>query len=341
VISISVVIPAFNRASLIPEALSSVRAQTRTPLETIVVDDASTDSTADIAERAGARVIRLPRNRGTAAARNEGIRAAIGEAIAWLDSDDYWEPHHLETVGALLEQHPEAVAATSAVRFVGARSGIWKGRIPAGPPVVVVREAFKDWLTLPTTTVVRRDALMAIGGCDESERYSEDFDLWLRLARRFPFVATPEITANWRWHSEQLSVNQEKQWCALYKFRSRAINEIRREGDLALAEELSEIFRVRWGNDIQAAWDKGRTSWMKQLVKLAALVPDLPPSDRLRWELRSRVPEHARPAFRTLLRMARSTLRAASRGSGNGSHAVVPKHSDAATHGERGTDSRA
>jgi GT2 family glycosyltransferase len=314
VISISVVIPAFNRAGILGEALSSVHAQTRSALETIVVDDASTDGTADVAEREGARVIRLERNRGAAGARNEGIRAAAGEAIALLDSDDYWEPHHLATVVSLLEQNPDASAAGSAMRMVGGRTGVWKGRIPEGPPAMVVREAFEDWLTPTSTTVVRREALLAIGGYDESERYSEDFDLWLRLARRFRFVASREITGNWRLHDGQVSTNLERQWFALYKFRIRAIQDITREGNLVLATELSDILRAHWANDVQVAWDKERTVWLKQLVGLAPLVPGLPNAQRLRWELRSRIPERARPMCRAMLRIARSSRKAVSGG---------------------------
>ena len=314
VISISVIIPAFNRAGIIREALSSVHAQTRSPLETIVIDDASADGTADVAEREGARVIRLEQNRGAAAARNEGIRAARGDAIALLDSDDYWEPHHLATVASLLERHPDAAAAGTAVRFVGTKSGVWKGRIPEGPPTVVVREAFRDWLTPTSSTVVRRDALLSVGGYDESERYSEDFDLWLRLARRFRFVASREITASCRSHADQLSANLERQWLARYKFRLRALEAIRREGDAQLAEELSEILRSHWSNDVQRAWDDGRSVWLKHLVSLAPRIPELPSAQRRRWELRSRIPESARPICQAMVRVARSAMGAATSG---------------------------
>lgn len=306
-ISISVVIPAFNRAATIGEALSSVRAQTRQPLETIVVDDASRDDTAEVAARVGARVIRLPVNRGAAAARNEGMRVARGDGIAWLDSDDYWEPSHLSVVATLLEQYPEAAAASAAVRMVGSRSGIWKGRIPDGPPSVVIREAFSDWLAPTISTVVRRDALMAVGGFDEGERYSEDFDLWLRLARRYRFVASREVTAFWRWHGTQLSSQSERQLCAVYKFRMRAIEEIGREGDQLLVQDLSEILRARWVDDVQASWDKGQAWLLQQLVAMAPRIPKLPATQRLRWELRSRIPGSARPLVRSVLRIARSS----------------------------------
>ena len=110
----------------------------------------------------------------------------------------------------------------------------------------VFREAFYDWLTPTITTVVRKSALLEIGGFDESERFATDFDIWIRLARRYPFVASGEITANWRWHTQQLSANPERQWLATYKFRIRALHRVIADGDNDLAEQLKALLRQRW-----------------------------------------------------------------------------------------------
>lgn len=301
-ITVSVVIPCYNRAGTIAEAVRSVYAQSRGPLELIVVDDASTDESAQIAARAGARVIRVANNAGNATARNVGARAATGDAIAWLDSDDFWDANHLRIVAGLLDRYPEAVGAASATRFVGSRSGIWYGRIPAGPPVDVVREAFADWLMPSISAIVRRDALAAVGGFDEGERYAVDFDLWLRLACKYLFVSSREVTANWRWHSDQLSTTPERQWEATYRFRHRALDQLANEGRHALVAELSAIFRKRYAEDLQSAWDRSQTEWLRALVSLSSIVPDAPRALTRKWALRSRIPKEAIP----LLKAARS-----------------------------------
>lgn len=297
-ITVSVIIPCYNRAHTIGEAIASVHAQTRVPLELIVVDDASTDGSAEIAERAGARVIRLPENRGNSFARNAGIQAALGDAIAWLDSDDYWEPHHLATVAALLDAYPDAAVASAAVQFVGSRSGVWYGSVPEGAPTNVVRQAFYATMIPMMTAIVRRSALTAIGGFDETERVAVDFDLWLRLSCRHNFVATHEITANYRCHPDQISASPERQWHATYRFRKRVLDQLARDGDIALVAELSEIFRRRWQDDLWSAWEEGRTEWLRLLVILASLVPDAPRSVRWKWAFRSRIPMRAVPLLR-------------------------------------------
>src|SRR5262245_7589054 len=104
---ISVVIPTYNAAAFLAEALESVRAQTRVPAEVIVVDNGSTDASAELAEAAGARVLRLERP-GVSRARNAGIRAATQQWIAFLDADDLWQPDKLAAQWQAVAGCPEA-----------------------------------------------------------------------------------------------------------------------------------------------------------------------------------------------------------------------------------------
>jgi glycosyltransferase involved in cell wall biosynthesis len=190
--SVSVVIPSYNAATYLPQALASIRTQLRAPDEIVVVDDGSTDDSPELARRAGARVLRTPTNGGPAAARNLGIREARGDVVAFLDADDLWEPTHLAVLLQLLERHPSAVLAFSRERRIGG----WEGEHPRVLPENEAVDAFWPLLRknfIPQMGVVaRRDALSAVGGYDESMRYAEDYDLWLRLALRFPFLCTRE-----------------------------------------------------------------------------------------------------------------------------------------------------
>ena len=287
-LTISVVIPCYNRAGTIAQAVASALRQTQAALEVLVIDDGSTDASAEIAEAAGARVIRLAANGGNAKARNVGIRTASGDAVAWLDSDDYWQPNHLCTVSALLDVYPDAAIASTAIQYIGTRSGNWYGSVPEGSPTSVLRAAFHSTPIPMSTSLVRRDALVSVGGFDESERYAVDFDLWLRLARRYKFVAARELTASYCWHPDQISANPERQWEATYRFRKRVLDDIRSAGEHDLAAELDALFRQRWRDDVQHAWDSDRTLWLRRLLELAPLVPKLPLGLRLKWTLRAR-----------------------------------------------------
>ncbi|MFO1418578.1 MAG: glycosyltransferase family A protein [Methylotetracoccus sp.] len=120
--SVSVVIPSYNRAALLREAIASVLAQTFADIEIIVVDDGSTDGTGDVvAEFSRDSRIRYiaQMNAGVSAARNTGIDAATGALVAFLDSDDLWVPDHLARLVAALEQTPDAMFAFANFRFIG------------------------------------------------------------------------------------------------------------------------------------------------------------------------------------------------------------------------------
>ena len=204
---VTVVIPAFNRETLIRDALASVAAQTPSlPAEVIVVDDCSTDDTAAVAERLGARVLRHRENTGAAAARNTGIAAANQEWVALLDSDDEWLPHHLDTLWRHRHGHALVAGAALADADDGSRPR-YHGTPSRGPhgldsPATIL---YPENFIAASGALVRTDAVRDAGGYDTSLRYAEDFDLWIRLLERWPGIALPVVVYRWRTHPGQKS----------------------------------------------------------------------------------------------------------------------------------------
>ena len=180
---ITVVIPAYNGARWIAQAIDSALAQSAPPHEIVVVDDGSEDSTADIARsRPGVRVIPQARQ-GTAAARNRGIHEAAGDWIALLDQDDYFLPDKLLRQRQILEQHPGAVAAYSGLRKLVA--GGPTADVKATPPQRLWPALRCRSLITPSTLLVSKEALDAVGGFDPAVRMVSDWDFAFRLVRRF------------------------------------------------------------------------------------------------------------------------------------------------------------
>jgi glycosyltransferase involved in cell wall biosynthesis len=202
---ITVVIPAYERATTLPRALGSIAAQRPArPAEVIVIDDASSDETSELARRLGATVIRHAVNGGTAAARNSGIAAASHEWIALLDSDDEWLPHHLATLWPLRAGHD--FVAGSAVHMNAGRPRF------DGPLSTAVRLLTRaDELLFPecfvpvSATLLRRDAVLAAGGYDTSLPMAEDLDLLVRLVQRGSAVSVPAVIAIWHDGPDQMT----------------------------------------------------------------------------------------------------------------------------------------
>lgn len=192
---ISVVIPAHNAAATLARAIASVRAQTLAPDEILVIDDASDDATAAIAEALGTTTIRLPTRAGAAAARNAGIAAATGEIIAFQDADDEWLPDKLARQMPLLAGATFVACGAHLFAEDGRDLGpLYNGEIP--------REGEASWRgllarnTIATPCVlVWRHALDAVGGFDPVLEVAEDQDLWLRLARhgRLRYLDAPLV----------------------------------------------------------------------------------------------------------------------------------------------------
>jgi glycosyltransferase involved in cell wall biosynthesis len=277
-VKVSAIIPCYNGARWLAEAIDSIKAQTQGVDEIIVVDDASTDDSYEIArEHDDVIVLRNARNLGEGYSRNVGLRRATGDLITWLDADDLWLPHHVHTLTALFERYPEATAAFAAVERFGLRNELIRGGVPLGEPSNVFWLAFRDWVHTTIGSMTRRSALLRIGGFDEHERYSVDFDLWLRLSRSHLFVCTYEVTSRWRWHGAQQSAHQAEQIAALHRFRRRYWERERATGDPGFAAEIEASMIDLWREDKKTAWDRGDASLLRFLDGLAPLLPK-PPS---------------------------------------------------------------
>jgi len=185
---VSVIVPAYNTARFISEAIQSVLAQTFRDYEVIVVNDGSPD-TEDLKRELGPYRNRITyieqENKGIAGARNAGVRAARGEYVAFLDSDDCWLPRMLEEQLRLLRQEPpvDLVYADAALFGEGTAgtSTCMKWSPSEGPATLESLLAGKCQV-LTSTVVARRQAVIDAGLFDESIRAAEDYELWLRLA---------------------------------------------------------------------------------------------------------------------------------------------------------------
>jgi glycosyltransferase involved in cell wall biosynthesis len=226
---VSVIIPTYNRAGLVLEAVASVAAQTFRDFEILVVDDGSTDATPEVlASLEGVRVLRHACRRGVAAARNLGAVEALGEWLAFLDSDDLWLPEKLAWQMAYLADQPGLLLCQTDETWV--RGGVRVNKPVSHRKVAgnIFLLSLQRCMVSPSAVVLHRRLLSDHGGFDEKLPAAEDYDLWLRLTWRHEvgLVEAPLVTKRGG-HADQLSV----QW-GIDRFRIRALIKLLREADL-------------------------------------------------------------------------------------------------------------
>ncbi|HYF57556.1 MAG TPA: glycosyltransferase family 2 protein [Burkholderiaceae bacterium] len=200
---VSVIVPTYQRRERVLAALREVEAQTWRPIEAVVVDDCSTDGTADAvrARRSGipVRVVELERNGGPGRARNVGIDHARGRYVAFLDSDDRWHPEKLSTQMALFERdaRPDRLVAYSRVVIERDSDTVVRPERPIADGEPVGDYLFVDAGVLHTSTLVMPTALAARVRFVDAMRLHEDWDLLMRLQRagaRFAMAEAPLAT---------------------------------------------------------------------------------------------------------------------------------------------------
>lgn len=223
---VSVVIPVFNRAHELRRAIASVRAQAFQNYELIVVDDGSTefmadDIAADLAQP-NTRILRHDKNRGAAAARNTGARAAEGHYIAFLDSDDEWHSEKLARQIAFMEAVPECRASCTGFALLS-DEGVFDRRLP--PAVSDLDEILWGCRVSPgTTLMVDRSLWKATGPMDETLGRLEDWDWMILAAQHVSFHGLREVLADVH-HDRYAHVNEAKFVAAAQKIADYARDE--------------------------------------------------------------------------------------------------------------------
>ncbi len=204
--TISVVIPCYNAERFIARAIQSVLAQHLRPKEIIVVDDGSTDDVKTIISSYGDQVQYIyQENAGSGKARNVGINIASSEYIAFLDSDDYWDAEHLETMLQTLKDTPAACLVYCGKKWVD-ENGILltnafkQNNFPGG---WIFRQMFEsNYISSSSVVLARKEALVKAGMFGESQklRNAQDYHLWLRMSAMYTLASSSQETVNYRRH---------------------------------------------------------------------------------------------------------------------------------------------
>ena len=250
---ISVVIPCYNQAHFLAEAVESVLAQTWPDREVVVVDDGSQDDPAGVVARyPGVRLVRQP-NQGVSAARNRGLSESRGEYLVFLDADDRLLPEALETGLRHLSARPECVMAAGHYRNISS-----DGRpLPTPAQPVVERDHYAtllrggDCVWLPAAVLYRRAVFDAVEGFDPERQGCADFDLYLRIARSHPVCCHGEVVVEYRQHPPSMSRNSAhmlRDAMAAFRAQQRYVSE---HPEYAAAfREGRRVFRHYYGDKL-------------------------------------------------------------------------------------------
>ena len=259
---VSVVIPAYNSARFLREAIESVRQQTTPVHETIVVDDGSTDETEQVIQSLGGGIVYIQQaNAGVSAARNRGIAQATGEIIAFLDADDLWLPQKVENQVRIFLGNPDVALVATDRTDIDAQGGLLLDSLfkkqglyelfsdLRGNPVPQALSRLVQVNFIPTSSVmVRKSALVQVGVFDTAIRYGEDLELWARIAAQYSIACLPEVLIRYRQHGNNATQATEKLLLDMVQVMKRirswggqALNKGDSNADQAVAQALWEL----------------------------------------------------------------------------------------------------
>jgi glycosyltransferase involved in cell wall biosynthesis len=278
---ISVVLPTYNEAHSLVAVLQSIFAQTRVPDEIIIVDDCSTDNALQVVRR-----FRDPHNRikllstskksGYAAASNVGIRAASYDFIALSQANDLWLPRHCFTLAALLESCPDAALAFSRPEVSGLPPWIRPLFITTlNQPVWCFWNCFRtNGFVRGLNVMVRREALLEIGGYRSDLKMRQDFDLYLRLSYKHQFICSNLITTHFQpWDIRDFATDAFASLSEQYLSRQLFWIDNQSSMDPHVRERLEATMRDVWIANVRDAWDRNDLPLFLFHLAQHALVP--------------------------------------------------------------------
>jgi len=205
---VSVIVPTYNRPEMLADCLRSILHQTYPNVEIIVVNDGGVDVKKiidSLNQQNKITSLAHPSNRGMAAARNTGVAVARGKYLAYLDDDDSYLPHHIETLVSFLENNDCKVAYTDAhrahINTINGRDTVQRRDVPYSIDFDSDRMLIQNYI--PTLCVMHeKNCLDTTGSFDEDLTVLEDWDLWIRMSRRYPFAHVKKITCEFVWRTD-------------------------------------------------------------------------------------------------------------------------------------------
>lgn len=208
---VTVIMPVYNGANYIKEAVDSILNQSFKDYEIVVINDGSKDNTEEILDGYGDKIRYFYQNNaGTSVARNLGIREARGEYIAFLDQDDVYFPDKLERCLDYFKLNADVPMVYSNMLVIdqsGKKLYDWLLTKKYFAEGYIYENLLKECFFCPSTVVIKKTLLLEVGGFDESVRGVEDFDLWLKIAKNHKIGLIRETLVKWRWHGKNTSTN--------------------------------------------------------------------------------------------------------------------------------------
>ena len=226
--TVSVIIPTYNRANALAEAIESVMAQDYHDFEIVAVDDGSSDGTTEVLRTFPGVLVVRQEQQGVSAARNAGIARASGQLIAFLDSDDLWLPRKLSTQIAFFDSRPDALICQTEEIWIRNGLRVNPKKRHKKHSGMIFDKSLQLCIVSPSAVMMRSCLFDKVGGFDESFPVCEDYDLWLRVACRFPvYLIDIPLVIKRGGHPDQLSRKR-----GIDKYRIRALKKIIESGVL-------------------------------------------------------------------------------------------------------------